>query len=125
MTWKRPVPLVGDTSTAAERRREPQAWAFPLDARAHLYQLIAARRDIRRFRPDPIEAETLHRVLAAAHAAPSVGLSQPWRFVVVRDGSTRDEAAWMADQQRQLQAAQLEPDAARHLLDLQLEGIRE
>ncbi|MGZ6827260.1 MAG: 5,6-dimethylbenzimidazole synthase, partial [Mycobacteriales bacterium] len=51
--------------------------------------------------------------------------SQPWRFIVVRDAALREQAAWMADQERLAQAAQLEPEAARKLLDLQLEGIRE
>jgi nicotinate-nucleotide--dimethylbenzimidazole phosphoribosyltransferase len=42
--------------------------------------VIAARRDVRRFRPDPVPAETLQRVLTAAHQAPSVGHSQPRRL---------------------------------------------
>ena len=67
----------------------------------------------------------LERVLRAGHAAPSVGHSQPWRFLVVDDADLRTRAAVMADQQRLAQAAQLDPDSARHLLDLQLEGIRE
>ena len=69
--------------------------------------------------------EILDRVLAAAHMAPSVGHSQPWRFIVVSEPATRERAARMADEQRLRQARQMEPDAARRLLDLQLEGIRE
>jgi nicotinate-nucleotide--dimethylbenzimidazole phosphoribosyltransferase len=65
------------------------------------------------------------RVLGAGHQAPSVGHSQPWRFVVVRDAGLRERAAWMSDQQRLAQAAKLDPESARQLLDLQLEGIRE
>jgi nicotinate-nucleotide--dimethylbenzimidazole phosphoribosyltransferase len=86
---------------------------------------MAARRDVRRFRPDSVPADALERLLGAAHNAPSVGHSQPWRFIVVRDSATRERAALMADRQRLRQAVQLEPDAARRLLDLQLEGIRE
>jgi nicotinate-nucleotide--dimethylbenzimidazole phosphoribosyltransferase len=67
----------------------------------------------------------LLRVLTAAHAAPSVGHSQPWRFIVVRDPAIRDHAAVLTDRERLRQAEQLEPDAARRLLDLQLEGVRE
>ncbi|MCU1345966.1 MAG: cob(II)yrinic acid a,c-diamide reductase, partial [Acidimicrobiia bacterium] len=74
---------------------------------------------------DAVPEEVLTRILGAAHAAPSVGHSQPWRFVVVSDPMMRQRAAWMADQERLAQAAQLEPDASRQLLDLQLEGIRE
>jgi nicotinate-nucleotide--dimethylbenzimidazole phosphoribosyltransferase len=90
-----------------------------------MYDVMASRRDIRRYRPDPVPEEVLLRILAAGHSAPSVGHSQPWRFVVVRDPEMRERAAWMADQERLAQAAQLEPDAARRLLDLQLEGLRE
>jgi nicotinate-nucleotide--dimethylbenzimidazole phosphoribosyltransferase len=125
VTWPRPVPLIGDASSAAQRAAAPDAWAFPPGARAALYDVVGARRDIRRFRPDPVPPEVLDRVLGAAHAAPSVGHSQPWRFVVVTDPAARDRAATMADGERLAQAAQLEPEAGRHLLDLQLEGIRE
>jgi nicotinate-nucleotide--dimethylbenzimidazole phosphoribosyltransferase len=125
VTWPRPVPLIGDTTSAAERRSDPRAWAFPEPVREALHDVVAARRDIRRFRPDPVDEPTLERVLTAGHRAPSVGHSQPWRFLVVRSPELRDRAAVMADSQRLAQAAQLQPDAARHLLDLQLEGIRE
>lgn len=69
--------------------------------------------------------EVLERVLAAAHAAPSVGHSQPWRFLVVDDPGVRDRAAVLADRERLAQAGLLDPESGRHLLDLQLEGIRE
>lgn len=123
--WNRPVPLIGDRTSAAERAADVAAWAFPEEARRSFHEVVAARRDIRRYRPDPVDPEVLHRVLSAAHAAPSVGHSQPWRFLVVSEPSARERAARMADEQRLRQAAQLEPDAARRLLDLQLEGIRE
>lgn len=123
--WQRPVPLVGDASAASQRAADPSGWAFPPPLREALYAVIAARRDVRRFRPDPVPAEILDRVLDAAHSAPSVGHSQPWRFVVVREATVRERAALMADRQRLRQAAALEPDAGRRLLDLQLEGIRE
>ena len=125
MTWPRPVPVVGDPSSSADRSSAPAAWAFPDAARAALHDIVGARRDIRRFRPDAVPPAVLERVLRAGHAAPSVGHSQPWRFLVVDDADLRTRAAVMADQQRLAQAAQLDPDSARHLLDLQLEGIRE
>jgi nicotinate-nucleotide--dimethylbenzimidazole phosphoribosyltransferase len=123
--WPRPVPLVGDGSAASERAADPTGWALPPGLRAGLYEAIGARRDVRRFRPDPVPGEVLERVLGAAHAAPSVGHSQPWRFLVVRDPETRDRAAILTDRERLRQAAGLDEEAARRLLDLQLEGVRE
>jgi nicotinate-nucleotide--dimethylbenzimidazole phosphoribosyltransferase len=123
--WPRPVPLIGDRTSASERAAAPTGWALAPEARAGLYEAVAARRDVRRFRPDPVPDEVLERVLGAAHAAPSVGHSQPWRFVVVRDPGLRDRAAVLTDRERLRQAAGLDADAARRLLDLQLEGVRE
>ncbi|MGI8753698.1 MAG: 5,6-dimethylbenzimidazole synthase [Acidimicrobiales bacterium] len=125
MSWQRPVPVIGDTTSAAERSAAPDGWKLPDASRQALYEVIGARRDIRRYRPDPVDDATLERVLTAAHQAPSVGQSQPWRFVIVGDERAREQAAWMADRERLAQAAQLDAAAARHLLDLQLEGIRE
>jgi 5,6-dimethylbenzimidazole synthase len=51
-----------------------------------LYEVIHRRRDVRgQFTGNPVPVEVLDRILAAAHAAPSVGLSQPWDFILVRD----------------------------------------
>ena len=123
--WPRPRPLVGDATSSAERASDPMSWALPEPTRAALAEVIAARRDVRRFRADPVSDEILTAVLAAGHAAPSVGHSQPWRFIVVRDPAVRASAAVMADRARLAQARQLDPDSARHLRSLQLEGIRE
>ena len=57
--------------------------------RARLHDLFVWRRDVRRFRPDPLPPGTLERLIATACLAPSVGLSQPWRFVVVDDAGRR------------------------------------
>ncbi len=123
--WARPVPTVGDTTSAAERRADPAGWRLDEAARRGLYEVIHARRDIRRFRPDRLDDPLVERLLAAAHAAPSVGHSQPWRFVLVESAETRQRAALIAERERQLQATGLAPGSGRLMLDLQLEGIRE
>jgi nicotinate-nucleotide--dimethylbenzimidazole phosphoribosyltransferase len=123
--WPRPVPVIGDRTSAAERSGRTDAWRLDEVSRRGLYQAIHSRRDIRRYRPDRLDDQLVTRILEAAHAAPSVGHSQPWRFILVSDPSTRDRAAWIADQERLAQAKDLTPTAGRHLLDLQLEGIRE
>jgi nicotinate-nucleotide--dimethylbenzimidazole phosphoribosyltransferase len=123
--WPRPRPLIGDTTSSAERAGDPMGWALPATTRAALAEVIAARRDVRRFRPDPVGGDIIDEILAAGHAAPSVGHSQPWRFLVVQDPQLRASAAVMADRARLAQARQLDADSARHLRSLQLEGIRE
>ena len=119
------MPTVGDRSSAAERAADPRGWSFSAVERELLSQVIRARRDIRRFRPDLVPEDILSALLEAAHAAPSVGHSQPWRFVVVTEASARAQAALMADRARLAQAALMDPESGRHLLDLDLEGIRE
>lgn len=53
--------------------------------RTRLRELLVWRRDVRCFRRDPLPAGTLERLIHLACLAPSVGLSQPWRFVIVED----------------------------------------
>jgi nicotinate-nucleotide--dimethylbenzimidazole phosphoribosyltransferase len=56
------------------------------------YEIVHSRRDVRSgFRPDPVDDAVLTRVLEAAHAAPSVGFSQPWDFLVLRDRIVREQ----------------------------------
>ena len=57
--------------------------------RAKLETLIRWRRDVRRFKPDPVPPGLLEDLLSLAALAPSVGLSQPWRFVSVDDPERR------------------------------------
>src|SRR4029078_7016029 len=54
-----------------------------------LRDLLIWRRDVRRFRTDPLPSGTLERLIELACLAPSVGLSQPWRFVIVDDPGRR------------------------------------
>lgn len=57
-----------------------------------------------------IDAAILRRILGAAHAAPSVGLSQPWGFVIVRDHAVRTRIRESFLRARELEAARYEPD---------------
>ena len=63
--------------------------AFDATFRDQLRELIRWRRDVRHFRRDPLPPGTLERLLELASLAPSVGLSQPWRFVLVDDAARR------------------------------------
>ena len=54
--------------------------------RDDFYKVLYGRRDVRsEFLPDPVADDVLERILQAAHHAPSVGLSQPWNFIVLHD----------------------------------------
>lgn len=55
--------------------------------------VLAARRSIRRYQPEPLPAALVDALLAAAIAAPSPHNRQPWRFVVIEDGLTRSRLA--------------------------------
>lgn len=123
--WDRPIPRIGDTTSSATRAADPTGWSLGDQVQQGLDTAIDTRRDIRRYRHDDVPKELVNTVLWAGHRAPSVGHSQPWRFIVVRDADIRDRAAVMADRERLRQAELLTPDRRAHLLDLQLEGIRE
>lgn len=119
-----PLPPGFDESRARERRSDPAGWRFDDAERAGVWRAITERRDIRRFRPDPLPDELLRRLLEAAHQAPSVGLMQPWRFILVREERTKAEMQALVARERLVQAERFD-ERARHYLDLKIEGIRE
>jgi len=57
---------------------------------ARLAELFAWRRDVRRFKPDKVPASLIEDLLRTAAHAPSVGNSQPWRFVSVETLAARE-----------------------------------
>src|SRR5689334_10143902 len=56
---------------------------FDAAFRERFAELLRWRRDVRRFRPDAVDPGLIEKLLRLASLAPSVGLSQPWRFVLV------------------------------------------
>ncbi len=106
---------------------EPEAVGrFSDEARAAFYEVVRLRRDVRHFAPDAdIDAATLRRILAAAHAAPSVGFSQPWGFVVVRDRAQRARIRESFLRCREAEASRFPPARRAEYLALRLEGIDE
>jgi nicotinate-nucleotide--dimethylbenzimidazole phosphoribosyltransferase len=98
--------------------------AYPREQRDAVYRVIAERRDVRRgFRPDPVPADVLGRVLAAAHQAPSVGFSQPWDFIVITERPRRERIAALARRHRDEFAADLPGARARAFDQLKIESI--
>lgn len=98
---------------------------LPVELRRGLYETIFCRRDIREFRPDPIPDEVLARVLVAAHHAGSVGFTQPWNFLIVRDLKRRREIKQLFEEERTVNAAQFDDERRERFLSLKLEGILE
>ena len=91
-----------------------------------VYKTIFARRDVRgEFSPEPIPEDVLHRVLTAAHHAPSVGFMQPWDFVLVQDDYTKGKIKAGFDIANSTSAAQFDGDRAEQYSKLKLEGILE
>ena len=94
-----------------------------------IYKVIAERRDMRHFLPTPINAETLQRILQAAHQAPSVGLMQPWRFIRISNADLRKKIHKLVDEERikTAQAIGEFENTARmaEFLRLKVEGVLE
>ena len=68
---------------------KPRAVEFDHAFRVRLRELLAWRRDVRRFRRDNLPNGALETLIEIACLAPSVGLSQPWRFVIIEDSTRR------------------------------------
>jgi len=67
---------------------------------AAIYRVVALRRDMRHFLPDPLDEALIERLLSAAHLAPSVGFMQPWRFIHVRSRNVRDQIHALVEAER-------------------------
>lgn len=110
---------------SAQNAADSSQLRFTEDDRETIYRVIGARRDMRHFLPDAIIPEvTLHKLLLAAHSAPSVGLMQPWRFIRIRDTTLRSRVAALVDEERQETAKALAGREAE-FLRLKVEGVRE
>ena len=99
---------------------------FDEASRESLRQIISRRRDVRRrFLPTPVPPDVLQRVLEAAHRAPSVGLTQPWDFMIVTDAARRREVADHVEAERRRFADSLPPARARRFSDQKIAAIEE
>lgn len=99
--------------------------AFSASERRAVYRAIAERRDMRRFvAGTSVPDDVLARLLQAAHAAPSVGLMQPWRFIRITEPGLRESMHDLVDEERKRTAEAL---GARsdEFLELKVEGILE
>ncbi|WTW92882.1 nicotinate-nucleotide--dimethylbenzimidazole phosphoribosyltransferase [Streptomycetaceae bacterium NBC_01309] len=113
----------GESTIEAETDPAP---GYGESDREAVHRVMRERRDVRTgFRSDAVPDEVLIRVLEAAHHAPSVGFSQPWDFVVIRNEETRAGVQRLAARQREAYAASLPKARAKQFLGIKTEAILE
>ena len=97
---------------------------FSPEEKKGFYKAVFSRRDVRsHFTSESIDEKVLTRILNAAHHAPSVGFSQPWNFILIKDENTRKQVKDSFDKER-IRASKLIEDPKRSkYLSLRLEGI--
>lgn len=77
------------STVAASPFPAPPSPTFDAEFCRQLESLFRWRRDVRRFRAEPLPHQLLDRLIELAALAPSVGNSQPWRFVKVDEPGRR------------------------------------
>ncbi len=97
---------------------------FDVMERDAVYRVIHTRRDMRHFAGGEVAPEALKRILEAAHAAPSVGYMQPWRFVRITRPALRKKLASLVEMERQRTAAEM-GERKTEFMHLKVEGIRD
>lgn len=99
---------------------------FSSQEKSGLYKAIYTRRDVRsHFDSKSIPDEILVRILNAAHHAPSVGFSQPWNFVLIRDNTTKQKVKESFEQEKARSTNDVDEQKKDKYLSLKLEGILE
>ena len=91
-----------------------------------LYKAIYSRRDVRsHFNSKPINDDILSRILHAAHHAPSVGFSQPWNFILIKDTNTKKIIKESFEKEKNRSSELVEEPKRSKYLSFKLEGILE
>ena len=91
-----------------------------------LYKAIYSRRDVRsHFNSKPINDDILSRILHAAHHAPSVGFSQPWNFILIKDTNTKKIIKESFEKEKNRSSQLVEEPKRSKYLSFKLEGILE
>ena len=89
-----------------------------------LYKAIFSRRDVRsHFTSKSIDEEILTRILKAAHHAPSVGFSQPWNFILIKDEDSKKKIKESFEREKELSSDMVKEPRKSKYLSFKLEGI--
>ncbi|MGH6937102.1 MAG: 5,6-dimethylbenzimidazole synthase [Methylocella sp.] len=107
----------------AEQQGDPPI--FDSAFRHRLAKLFAWRRDVRRFKPDPVPFPLIEELIRTAALAPSVGNSQPWRFVSVETLPAREAVIANFNVCNAAALASYEGERAALYASLKLSGLRE
>jgi len=90
----------------------------------NIYKAIYSRRDVSsNFTSEPIDTQVLMRILEAAHHAPSVGFSQPWNFILIRNIETRKRIKESFEKEKARSSNLIEEPRRSKYLSYKLEGI--
>ena len=90
------------------------------------YKAIYSRRDVRsNFTSEPIDEQVLTRILEAAHHAPSVGFSQPWNFILIKNIETRKKIKESFEKEKSWSYKLVDEPRRSKYLSYKLEGILE
>ncbi|MFQ5496829.1 MAG: 5,6-dimethylbenzimidazole synthase [Nitrosopumilus sp.] len=99
---------------------------FTEEEKKGFYKAIYSRRDVRsHFTSKPIEDEILSKILHAAHHAPSVGFSQPWNFILIKDNKTKMKIKESFKEEKERSSQLVEEPKKTKYLSFKLEGISE
>jgi len=99
---------------------------FSEQEKESFYKAIYSRRDVRsNFTSEPIDDQVLTRILKAAHHAPSVGFSQPWNFILVKNIETRKKIKESFEKEKDRSSNLVEEPRRSKYLSYKLEGILE
>jgi len=97
---------------------------FSKEEKDGFYKAIFSRRDVRsHFTSRPIDEEIIMKILEAAHHAPSVGFSQPWNFILIKDDKTKKKIKESFEKEREYSAKLVEEPQRSKYLSFKLEGI--
>ncbi len=99
---------------------------FTDEEKKGLYKAIYSRRDVRsHFTSRTIKDDILSRILNAAHHAPSVGFSQPWNFILIKDITTKKKIKDSFEEEKNRSSKLVEEPKRTKYLSFKLEGILE
>ena len=99
---------------------------FTDEEKKGLYKAIYSRRDVRsHFTSRAIKDDVLSRILNAAHHAPSVGFSQPWNFILIKDITTKKKIKDSFEEEKNRSSKLVEEPKRSKYLSFKLEGILE